>query len=572
MKIQITGKTLPKYQWDFGSVGTQLDLSKIGIPNLENIATVPFGINDKRDQYGNTITKDSQGKEITYDATGNPTSYKTHKNPISTDQTKTQKNPFRYDYSAAQKMLTGMNFFNGMLQEGQGALDLQYNKKLGMTDAIVGAVPNKSSRGNLLMNVGTPGNLTTPVQFGGRPTSEFVGYPRYEPQGIFRAQEGLTIPGPIVPDRPDTFSDMPEVDVPRASEPPPAPETVAPAKTEAVEAESAFMIPVKNFTITSGFGIRKAPKGPKGPASTNHNGLDLAVPENSDVFAPMDGIVKSIYYNDQGGNQLIVQHPDGSRSGYAHLNGYKVKVGDQIGRGQVIALSGNTGNSNGAHLHFTFRNPEGDFVNPVDYFNLGVRYNKNTKINPEELTVVPGEQMDADLVLNTLASTERGRTGHGTSLTGPQGQKASALGIWGLTKGTRDGLYNKYFKNKMTKSDFDTQFTNDPSFERVVAKSLVNEFLPKYGSLVFGAWYYPQYAEQYLDGNTSVLNKVPRADYGNAITWGGYVKKAQDRYFKMTAPKQQPSQMPTFAEGGEYELDDDQIKQILAEGGEIEYL
>lgn len=442
MKIQITGKKLPKYQWDFGSVGTQLDLSKIGVPNLQNIATVPFGINDKRDQYGNTITKDSQGKEITYDATGNPTSYKTHKNPINNDQvTKQQKNPFNYDYSTAQKMLTGMNFFNGLIQEGQGSIDTQYNKRLGMTDASISAVPNKSSHGNLLMNVGTPGNITTPVQFAGRPVSEYVGYPDYRREGIFKAAEGITVGGPMMPQRPDTFADMPEVDVPRASEPAPAPI-------------------------------------PEMATSLAHN------------FAPDNRV-----------------------------------------------------------------------------------YNKNTKIDPSEITVVDGSQMDPDLVLNTLASTERGRTGHGTNLTGPQGQKASALGIWGLTKGTRDGLYNKYFKNQMTKSDFDNEFTNNPDFERIVAKSLVEELLPKYGSLVFGAWYYPQYAEQYIDGNTGVLNKVPRADYGNAITWGGYVKKAQDRYFKMAVPKQQPvSQMPTFEEGGEYELDDDQIKQILEEGGEIEYL
>jgi len=206
---------------------------------------------------------------------------------------------------------------------------------------------------------------------------------RREYGGMIKAEEGVIVPG----DQTLQAAFLPNVSTdvigPTRSRSAASPEysSAAPEfSTSEASANNEYVLPVKNFVLTSGFGTRKAPKGPKGPASTNHNGLDLAVPENTDVFAPMDGVVKSIYYNDQGGNQLVVQHPDGSRSGYAHLNGYKVKVGDQIGRGQVIALSGNTGNSNGAHLHFTWRDPSGTPIDPRNIFNFDTKVKNKTKV------------------------------------------------------------------------------------------------------------------------------------------------------------------------------------------------
>ena len=129
----------------------------------------------------------------------------------------------------------------------------------------------------------------------------------------------------------------------------------------------AFAMPLSTIKITSGFGSRKAPlKG----ASTDHNGIDLYAPINTPVFSPMDGVVEKVYYNDLGGKQLIIRHSDGSRSGFAHLNDYGVAVGDKIAKGQRVALSGNTGNSTGAHLHFTFRTPDGNPVDPSVFFNM----------------------------------------------------------------------------------------------------------------------------------------------------------------------------------------------------------
>jgi len=164
------------------------------------------------------------------------------------------------------------------------------------------------------------------------------------------------------------------------------------------------------------------------------------------------------------------------------------------------------------------------------------KYNKNTVITPDEITFLDAPQMNVDKVLDVLASNEKSATGNQTNLTGPNGQRASAMGRWGITSGTRQGIYEKNFKGQMSIGEFENKYNTDPNFEREVARKLVEEMLPKYGSLIFGAWYYPEYAEKYLTGDTKVLNMVPRADYGNAITWGGYLKKAQDKYFKLDNP------------------------------------
>jgi murein DD-endopeptidase MepM/ murein hydrolase activator NlpD len=184
------------------------------------------------------------------------------------------------------------------------------------------------------------------------------------------AAEGMAVQGDtnvraaLLPESSAYIPTMPRTtsaSVPRAT----APEEIN--STTSDNTNASYVLPVQNFKISSGYGGRKAPKA---GASTFHNGLDLAVPLNSNVFSPMDGVVKSIYTDGHGGNQLIIQHADGSSSGYAHLNSYKIKVGDHVNKGQVIALSGNTGNSTGPHLHFTWHGADGNTIDPRNIFNF----------------------------------------------------------------------------------------------------------------------------------------------------------------------------------------------------------
>lgn len=92
--------------------------------------------------------------------------------------------------------------------------------------------------------------------------------------------------------------------------------------------------------------------------------LDFKMKRGTKILAARDGIVVRVKEDgDKGGlnkkyrpygNNIIIQHPDGSRAGYWHLqfNGALVNVGDSIKKGQVIALSGKTGYTALPHLHF----------------------------------------------------------------------------------------------------------------------------------------------------------------------------------------------------------------------------
>lgn len=85
-----------------------------------------------------------------------------------------------------------------------------------------------------------------------------------------------------------------------------------------------------------------------------HTGVDYAVPEGTDVLAVADGVIENANWGKAYGTQLV-QKLDGGWFIYAHLSKALVKPGDKVTAGQVIAKSGNTGNSTGPHLHVELR-------------------------------------------------------------------------------------------------------------------------------------------------------------------------------------------------------------------------
>jgi len=90
-----------------------------------------------------------------------------------------------------------------------------------------------------------------------------------------------------------------------------------------------------------------------------HNGLDLGMPEGTPVRAAAGGWVREAMSSPALGNYIKVMH-DWGHTIYAHLSALRVAHGDKVTAGQVIGLSGNTGNSTGPHLHFGVR------INPYD--------------------------------------------------------------------------------------------------------------------------------------------------------------------------------------------------------------
>lgn len=122
-----------------------------------------------------------------------------------------------------------------------------------------------------------------------------------------------------------------------------------------------FMVPLSSYTFTSGFKWRWGKL---------HSGVDLAVDEGTPVYAADNG--KVIVAEDSGngyGNYIILDHQNGYKTLYGHNSELLVSVGDIVAKGDKIALSGNTGNSTGPHLHFEIHVGD-EKVDPQQYVAL----------------------------------------------------------------------------------------------------------------------------------------------------------------------------------------------------------
>jgi murein DD-endopeptidase MepM/ murein hydrolase activator NlpD len=87
-----------------------------------------------------------------------------------------------------------------------------------------------------------------------------------------------------------------------------------------------------------------------------HTGVDFAVKTGTPILAVADGKIANANWGKSYGVQLVEALPDGTFCIYAHLSKANKKAGDTVTKGEVIGLSGNTGNSSGPHLHFERRN------------------------------------------------------------------------------------------------------------------------------------------------------------------------------------------------------------------------
>jgi murein DD-endopeptidase MepM/ murein hydrolase activator NlpD len=83
--------------------------------------------------------------------------------------------------------------------------------------------------------------------------------------------------------------------------------------------------------------------------------LDFGIPVGTDVQATMDGKVVYAGWNTEGYGNLVIVENGPYRTFFAHLSQIPVNVGDQIRKGDVVGLSGNTGNSTGPHVHYEVR-------------------------------------------------------------------------------------------------------------------------------------------------------------------------------------------------------------------------
>ena len=155
---------------------------------------------------------------------------------------------------------------------------------------------------------------------------------------------------------------------------------------EDVEKLGQLSYPTKYRRISAGY--------PNYSSGRFHGGIDFPCPVKTEVHAAADGVVilaREIEYS--YGHYILLDHGNGLSTLYAHNTILLVKPGDTVVRGQIIALSGSTGNSTGPHCHFEVR-VNGDRVNPEDYLVDEEEDNiEETSAAPTENYVKPGENV-----------------------------------------------------------------------------------------------------------------------------------------------------------------------------------
>ena len=128
----------------------------------------------------------------------------------------------------------------------------------------------------------------------------------------------------------------------------------------------SWIRPCSYVLLTSPFGYRDAPTS---GASSYHQGVDLAGPEGTPIYASRSGTVTIATYSKSAGYYVTINHGDGFSSIYMHMTNYVVSPGTKVAQGQLIGYMGSTGISTGPHLHFGIAY-NGTYVNPALYVPL----------------------------------------------------------------------------------------------------------------------------------------------------------------------------------------------------------
>lgn len=128
---------------------------------------------------------------------------------------------------------------------------------------------------------------------------------------------------------------------------------------------SGWRCPLDSYVVTSPFGMRLHPTL---GIYRMHNGIDMAAPRGTPIYAARSGQVTRAAYQEGGaGYYVSISHGDGFSSIYMHMTHYIVSAGDYVQQGQIIGYVGNSGGiSTGNHLHFGI-SYNGEYVNPLGY-------------------------------------------------------------------------------------------------------------------------------------------------------------------------------------------------------------
>jgi murein DD-endopeptidase MepM/ murein hydrolase activator NlpD len=152
--------------------------------------------------------------------------------------------------------------------------------------------------------------------------------------------------------------------------------------------------------------------GPRG--RRHHQGTDIKVEQGDPIYATFDGVVRLSGWNNGGfGNLVIIRHPSGLETYYAHLSRRNVTVDEVVKAGQVIGYGGRTGRASGTHLHFETRYSDQSFdperiLDPESgslrcdtfllckaYFSIHSRAVEGIEIDSDEIAAADSTKVDS---------------------------------------------------------------------------------------------------------------------------------------------------------------------------------
>jgi murein DD-endopeptidase MepM/ murein hydrolase activator NlpD len=130
-----------------------------------------------------------------------------------------------------------------------------------------------------------------------------------------------------------------------------------------------FRFPLPAGVITSGFGLRESPITGR---MSKHNGLDIAAPAGTDVYAAREGKVSETGVDAVLGQYVVIAHEGGFSTVYGHLSARLVRLNEEVESGRIIGSVGSSGESTGPHLHFEVRS-RGESRDPEPLIPRGKR-------------------------------------------------------------------------------------------------------------------------------------------------------------------------------------------------------
>ncbi len=123
------------------------------------------------------------------------------------------------------------------------------------------------------------------------------------------------------------------------------------------------LMPIQGGRMSSGYGMRNHPVLRK---RKKHNGVDLAAPTGTPVYATADGMITRADWFSSYGLYVSIDHGAELETRYAHMSRLAVAEGEPIRKGDIIGYVGSTGRSTGPHLHYEVR-VDGVAVDPIPY-------------------------------------------------------------------------------------------------------------------------------------------------------------------------------------------------------------